>query len=382
MKHSYSNKAVPTPVLYPCDFCQKKFDKQRYFEHVICQDKCASVIQRVYDDARRENVQLRKRAGAIGEQTQEFINNQQAQIVALSRTIERNNEQVKQLNEEVEACRTEKKRLNERHSEFVSRETQLQKEMEQLKMKHYEEIQLLMSQQDRERALLQTSLQQQVDKEGAQRQRDKIHFEQELKTLEESWRAKLKQEMKEREQIYINDYNAIKTAHEQQVADLKSQMKQQLKTQSEELCKVRQELDSKTDQLHASRVKISELVGRVHELEVAIIERKQEHQAQLDQVHQNYSTQVSQLHSKLKLSNQIHSQDVEAMKQIQLKHSAEQIEWENERKIYHAKIRQCHVKHNGHVDAYAELNDKLDQILSFYRQVIAKEGIPPQKDPS
>ena len=369
----YANKAVTTPALYPCNFCQKKFDKQRYFEHVICQEKCASVIQKVYDDSRKENVELRKRAGNVSEQTQEYISNQQGQIQALTRTIERNNEHIKRLQQEVSACQAEKTRFSERHSEFMNREAQNLKEIEQLKMKHYEELQLNLSQHERERLSIQTSSQQRIEKEAAQHQIERAHLEQEIKNIQETLRTKLKQQMKEQEEHYTNEYNQLKTKYTQDISELKTQMKEQLKIQSDENSKLKDELQTRCEQLNASRTKISDLVTRIHEQDIAIIERKKEHQNQIEQINQDYSTKINQLHSKLKLSNQIHSQDIEAMKQLQLKHEANQVEWESERKVYHLKIRQCNIKHNGTVDAYAELNEKLDQILSFYRQVIAEE---------
>jgi hypothetical protein len=357
----------PTPTLYKCSVCSKQYDKQAYNDHMICQYKCNELIERVYTEARQENVLLRSKIQEIGEHVNQRQADKDIQIETWKSRLEKALQEIRNCRVQAETHEREKAVLLERQNTRLVETTTLQKEMERLKAEHHESILKLQNKQTMDTDRLNSEWMRRMEKSQSEFETYRTELENESLSQRTFWEERLRKERNELESQWTVKCKAITDQHATQLMDVETLSRKTIKRKDDEL----KDADALTKRLQqeatAYRNKVKDLTDRIHTLELALIEVKQEEANQKHDIKASFTKQIDDLHAKLKTFSLQNSTLQESLSMEQQKHVDAQQEWTTERKHYQSQLIQCRSKHLGQESLYSELSRKLDVIVGLLK---------------
>lgn len=384
MAHPYhpytTSSTVPPPSLpqqqqqwYRCISCTKQYDKQAYNDHMVCQYKCEQLIKRAYDDARQENVALRKKFSEIGEQVNVRLSQKETEIDVWKSRLQDAQMETQRTRQELEAKERECLVIAERQNARIVETASLQRTIEELKLKHTAEIQRLSNKHSVEMCSTTSEWTRRLEK--AKADEDTIRAEAEVER--NAMRISLEEQARQAKDELIAEHNA-KIAHltllwNTEKAELQDTVKRMTKQRHDESQEHDASLRQAQQQVCAYRKKVEELSERVHVLEMAAMESKQEGLKEKDELRSSYTKQIDDMYTKLKQLSAQNGALQSTLEQEQKRLVQEQQTWTQERDQLQSQIMQCRTKHMGQTTLYTDLLERLDQIQSTLHSSLNKK---------
>lgn len=366
--------------LYKCQTCSQKFSKAEYYEHMICKESVSQLVERVYADARQENVMLRQRITEIGEQTTETIKQKDSQVQNWKSKYEKAQSDIVIAKKEVEIRHSEAENALSRVSDRILEITKLQKEIERLKAEHQDAIIRAQNKHKFECDSINTNWSCKFEKNKLDLETKCMEFEQKLELGTKQFEERLKREKIDIETQITQKFNRQRELDEHLISTERDTYKQILKDKEDRIRELINSSNQLQLQLNACRKKLEESADELHKNCVAQLELKKSCANKVEESKDACRKEISELYAKVKSTNTQNEILIRKIETLEKNHQQEKEQWNADRKILTTQVRNCNMKHLGQETLYNILNGKLDALIKIIKPTNIEEIYPESEE--
>lgn len=351
--------------LYKCQTCSQKFSKAEYYEHMICKENVSQLVERVYSDARQENVMLRQRISELGEQTTELMKQKDSQVENWKAKYEKAQSDIVIAKKEVQIRHSESENALARVNDRIIEITKLQKEIERLKAENQDAIIRTQNKHKFDYDALNSNWTCKFEKTKLDLETKCMELEQKLELGSKTFEDKLKRSKIETETQITQQFNKQREIDEHLISTERETYKQVLKDKEDRIRELINANNQLQLQVNACRKKLEECADELHKNCVSQLELKKSCANQVEEVRESYRKEVSELYTKVKSTNTQNEILIKKIEILEQNQAQERDQWNADRKTLITQVKNCNMKHFGQETLYAMLNDKLDAIIKM-----------------